>query len=113
MCVPLGEQQFPATLSCRMRLYKLFVAAVGVEAENLAETEHLGAFPKGERERCGRGHFCRCKMFSQKNLGVHSHSCRRVKLITEANDCSSCQIHPELLSEAAASLAASQHIKLH
>lgn len=55
MCVTLEEQQFPVSLSCRMRLCKFFVAAVGVEAENLAKTEYLGVSPKGERGRCGRG----------------------------------------------------------
>lgn len=55
MCVTLEEQRFPVSLSCRMRFCKLFVAAVDVEGENLAETEYLGVCPKGERERCGRG----------------------------------------------------------
>lgn len=55
MCVTLEEQQFPVSLSYRMRFCKLFVAAEGVEAENLAQTQYLGASPKGEREKCGRG----------------------------------------------------------
>lgn len=33
MCVTLEEQQFPVGLSCRMRLCKLFVAAVDVEVK--------------------------------------------------------------------------------
>lgn len=44
MCVTLEEHQFPVSLSYRMRSCKLFVAAEGVEAENLAQTGLHGSF---------------------------------------------------------------------
>lgn len=79
MCVELEQQEFPVSFTCRTRLCKSLVAAVDVEAEGLAETEYLGASPKGERGRCGRGQkvtSAEVEWFSQKTLGVYSHSWR-------------------------------------
>lgn len=75
----------------------------------------LGSFSKrwkGEmRKRLG--HFCRSKMVFTEDPGCVFTLTEGVRILTEANYCSSCQIHPELLSEVAASLAANEHVKLH